>query len=78
MTLNDTFKGARASSESREEKESERKRKTDETRKVDEGKMNTGAACLRVRWKTQSHFDLSWRRKRDGKPHGDTKNSEGM
>lgn len=36
--------------------------------------MNTGAACLRARWKTQSHFDLSWRRKRDGKPHEDTKN----
>lgn len=73
MTLNDTFKGARASSESREEEKSERERKIDETRKAGERKMNTGVACLRARWNTQSHFDLSWRRKRDGKQNKDTK-----
>lgn len=69
------FKGARASSESREVEERERERKTDGTRKEDEGKMNTGDDCLRAGWKMQSHFDLSWRKKKlDGKPHEDTKN----
>lgn len=49
MTLNDTFKGRKVSSESREEEESKRERKIDESLKVDEGKMKTVEACLRVR-----------------------------